>query len=167
MLKAVFPVTFVASFLVSILVAPPIYAQQVAATQDVSGDSTEIPSEVPGICQLHNYSGYLVVDETGNLVELGNYCQRQVARSTPQISRFWQAFEATANLRAIEVANQLGREEVVAYGTTICPFLEQGGSVQELRQIQSDGELPSDFEAAVMVAAINTYCPTYQSEIGR
>ncbi|HEY9663624.1 MAG TPA: DUF732 domain-containing protein, partial [Allocoleopsis sp.] len=72
-----------------------------------------------------------------------------------------------ANARAIEVENELGQEDVVAYGSVICPFLDQGGTLAELRQIQGDGNLPRDFEVAVTVAAINTYCPAHVAELGR
>lgn len=126
------------------------------------------PTEVAtGICGLYNREGYLVVDESGNLINMQDYCQRQHDRSVPAISQFWRAFTATANARAIEVANELGQEDVVAYGSVICPFLDQGGTLAELRQIQGDGNLPRDFEVAVTVAAINTYCPAHVAEIGR
>jgi hypothetical protein len=128
-----------------------------------------------GICGLYNHSGYLVVNETGNLVDMVEYCQQQRehqqsqanAQRSPLASEFWRTFAATANAEAQQVATTLGPEEVMAYGTTICPFLQQGGTLPELRQIQTDGNLPSNFETAVTVAAIYTYCPSYRSELGR
>lgn len=132
-----------------------------AIAQDASLQAT-------GICGLYNHSGYLVVNEAGQLVNVVDYCQEQRAHRTPSgSSAFWRAFDATANSEARAVATTLGSDEVVSYGTTICPFLEQGGTLQELRQIQLDGDLPSSFETAVTVAAIQSYCPSYRSELGR
>jgi hypothetical protein len=131
-----------------------------------------------GICGLYNHSGYLVVDETGNLVDMAGYCQQQAHRRSqttsqpdPQqatiASAFWRTFDMTANAEAQQMATTLGRDEVMAYGATICPFLQQGGTLQELRQIQTDGNLPSSFETAVTVAAIYSQCPAHRSELGR
>jgi hypothetical protein len=132
-----------------------------------------------GICGLYNHSGYLVVDETGNLVDMVEYCQQQQIHQRSQVesqqsavestaaSSFWRTFETTANAEARQMAATLGREEIMDYGTTICPFLQQGGTLHELRRIQTDGNLPSNFETAVTVAAIHTYCPAYRSELGR
>ncbi|WP_416666437.1 hypothetical protein [Egbenema bharatensis] len=146
-----------------ISVAPALASAQPALNASVSG-----------VCGLNNRSGYLIVDEAGNLVDLVDYCRRhqnqlesRILPSTPGSSAFWQAFEASASPEAIVVADSLGAEEVVAYASTICPFLEQGGSLPELRQIQGDGHLPTSFEVAVTYAAINTYCPAFRSEIGR
>jgi hypothetical protein len=137
---------------------------------------------VPGICGLNQRSGYLVVNEAGNLVDLVDYCRQQanqveqiqrtqqmqqMQQTDPRSALFWQAFEAGASPEAIVVANSLGSDEVFAYGSAICPFLEQGGSLRELRQIQGDGNLPTSFEVAVTVAAIDTYCPRFRSEVGR
>jgi hypothetical protein len=134
---------------------------------------------VPGICGLNSRSGYLVVDESGNLVDLVEYCRQRSANveqlqqtqsyssTEPQSIAFWQAFEAGASPEAIVFANSLGSDAVFAYGSAICPFLEQGGSLRELRQVQGDGNLPTSFEVAVTVAAIDTYCPKFRSEIGR
>lgn len=157
MLKAVCTLTLLV-LPITTLISP------VSLAQNAPNASTEVAI---GVCGLYNRAGYLVVDESGNLVSMGDYCQRQHDRSAPAISRFWEAFTATASSKAIEVANSLGQEEVVTYGTTICPFLEQGGSLSELRQIQDDGDLPRDFEVAVTIAAIHTYCPVYSSQLGR
>jgi hypothetical protein len=131
-----------------------------------------------GICGLYNHSGYLVVDEAGNLVDIAEYCQRQADRqlhtnlpNDPQLaavaSEFWRTFEMTASAEAQQMAAELGRDEVLAYGATICPFLQQGGTLRELRQIQTDGNLPSSFETAVTVAAIYSQCPAHRAELGR
>lgn len=134
----------------------------------------EASLQATGICGLYNHSGYLVVNEAGQLVNVMDYCQNQQAQQAqpepqaiPRTSAFWQAFAATADSEARAVATTLGSDQVIAYGTTICPFLNQGGTLQELRQIQLDGNLPSGFETAVTVAAIQAYCPAYRSELGR
>jgi hypothetical protein len=127
----------------------------------------DLNATLSGVCGLNNRSGYLIVDEAGNLVDLVDYCRRHQDQSDPRSSSFWQTFEASASPEAIVVATSLGSEGVMAYAATICPFLEQGGSLSELRQIQGDGHLPTSFEAAVTFAAIDTYCPTFRSEIGR
>jgi hypothetical protein len=172
MLKAV--CTLTALFL-------PVFFPVFTLAQTAS-NPTSSPPNVPGVCGLNHRSGYLVVDESGNLVDLVEYCrqrsdqveqlqQTQSDSSTDphdsQSIAFWQAFEAGASPEAIVFANSLGSDEVFAYGSAICPFLEQGGSLRELRQIQGDGNLPTSFEVAVTVAAIDTYCPRFRSEIGR
>lgn len=135
-----------------------------ATAQDTSLQAT-------GICGLYNHSGYLVVNEAGQLVNVVDYCQNQQAQQAqqtpPENSAFWRAFATTASSEARAVATTLGSDEVIAYSTTICPFLDQGGTLQELRQIQLDGELPSGFETAVTVAAIQAYCPAHRSQLGR
>jgi hypothetical protein len=154
------------SLLVSMAFAPNAVAQEGVAPATDAELAT-------GICGLYDRSGYLVVDQAGRLVDTVEYCQQQPPRSSPEPGAeaaavdFWQVFAATANAEARQLATALGTEEVLSYGTTICPFLQQGGTLQALRQVQGDGELPSNFEIAVTVAAIHTYCPTYQSELGR
>jgi Protein of unknown function (DUF732) len=56
---------------------------------------------------------------------------------------------------------------VISYGETICPLLNEGKTMQQVRQIQVEGGLPASFDAAVNVAAINTYCPQHSPQIGR
>ena len=151
---------FKAVNVLTVLCLPIVISVSPALAQDPSLQAT-------GICGLYNHSGYLVVDEAGRLVNVVDYCQNQrEQQTTPETSAFWQAFEATANSQARATATALGPDEVVAYGSTICPFLDQGGTLDELRQIQLDGDLPSGFETAVTVAAIQTYCPTYRSALG-
>jgi hypothetical protein len=114
-----------------------------------------------GVCQLYNLSGYAAVDATGHLVILSQYCSSQRATANPEGERFWQEFRTAASKETNAFVKTLEPEKVVAYGTTICPFLEHGGTVQELRQLQTDGTLPYGFETAVTTAAIHTYCPAY------
>lgn len=158
------------------LLLSPVFAYSLPAkAQTTDTESANIQTtntqataiQTDGICGLYNRSGYLVVDETGNLVDVVEYCSHLRDQAEPRASAFWQTFESTATSDAIAVANTLNPDAVVEYGASICPFLEQGGSLRELRQIQGDGELPSDFEVAVTIAAIYTYCPTYRSELGR
>ncbi|HEY9639789.1 MAG TPA: DUF732 domain-containing protein [Coleofasciculaceae cyanobacterium] len=126
----------------------------------------EFTQDALGVCRLYNLSGYSAINADGTLINLTRYCQQQqVQRSTNY--PFWQSFLAVADQKTVDYAQTLGQQEVTAYGSTICPFLQNGGTLEQLRQIQVSGELPSGFEVAVAVAAINTYCPTYQSEIGR
>lgn len=129
--------------------------------------SQEAQTAVPGICSVYRQAGYLIVDETGNLVALTDYCRHQEDLLPTHTNRFWQAFTETADQEALDIANTLTPEEVVSYGSSICPFLEQGGTLQDLRSLQGDGDLPSGFEVAVTVAAIHAYCPTYRSQLGR
>jgi hypothetical protein len=152
---------FKAVYVLTGLVLPIVVPTSLALAQDAS-------LQARGICGLYNHSGYLVVNEAGQLVNVTDYCQEQRQQhAAPETSAFWRAFEATASAEARAAAATLGSEQVVAYGSTICPFLDQGGTLQELRQIQLDGNLPKGFETAVTVAAIQTYCPAHQSELGR
>lgn len=142
----------------------------------ISSPALAQPIESPnlGICGLHYYSGLTVIDRTGQVVSLEEYCASlpsptllieapPVDGATP----FWQAFLRAASPAAVEFANSVGQPAVVTYGATICPYLQDGGSMQELRQIQSQSAIPQSFEVAVTIAAIHTYCPDYRSQIGR
>jgi hypothetical protein len=119
------------------------------------------------LCPLHNLSGYSAIDASGNLINLRQYCQSQQEMAKPNHAPFWQAFLAAAAPAAIDYARTLNADAVFAYSETICPFLENGGTLNQLRQIQGSGTLPSEFEVAVTSAAIQTECPAYQSELGR
>jgi Protein of unknown function (DUF732) len=120
-----------------------------------------------GICPLSNLSGYSAIDIEGNLVNLIAHCQGVSNTSELRHNAFWDSFVKTADDEAIAYANTSGRVEVTAYGNTICPFLQNGGTLAELRQVQSDQSFPPTFEVAVTKAAIQTYCPTHQAEIGQ
>jgi Protein of unknown function (DUF732) len=153
MLKILRPVVFVGSILLSTVVFPQLLAAQ------------EFTQDRLGVCPLYNLSGYSTIDVHGNLVNLTEYCQglSQETRG----DQFWDSFVDAADGEAIAYADTIGRTEVTAYGDTVCPFLKNGGTLEELRQVQGDQDLPSGFDVAVTVAAIHTYCPTYQAEIGR
>jgi hypothetical protein len=159
MLKPIRSIIFLGSVVLSALggILP-------AHAQDVSTQTTV------GICGLYYVSGRSVVDSSGRMVSLVDYCRVQVAAADApgtEGEAFWQAFVAAASPRALEFAQSVGREKVIAYGSTICPYFQGGGTMQELRRTQSRGSIPVGFEAAVTVAAINTYCPEYRSEVAR
>jgi Protein of unknown function (DUF732) len=119
------------------------------------------------MCASYNASGYMIVDPYGRLVNLRDYCNTQKAEGSPQQSQsFWEQFVKWADADAIAFANNLDRQDVVAYGATICPFLQNGGSLSDLRQLQADAQLPTGFESAITAAAVNTYCPGYRSAVG-
>lgn len=113
-----------------------------------------------GICPLYNLSGYSTIDLQGNLVNLTAYCQGVSNTSEIRNNDFWRNFVEVADNEAIAYAETYGRTEVNAYGNTICSFLQNGGTLAELRQVQSDQSFPPTFEIAVTMAAIETYCPT-------
>ena len=127
----------------------------------------DYPPGTLGICRMAPLTGRVAIDHSGNLLVLSDYCRSQHDQLDDQAEHFWQNFIKSAGSEAIDFAHTLDRQSVVAYGTTICPFLENGGTLPELRQLQSDTRLPSTFETAVTLAAIYTYCPAYRSEIGR
>ena len=162
MLKLLMPSTLrvITKGMVLISISLAAIAPSPALAQD------KFAQDALGLCGLYNLSGYSAVNAAGVLVNLTQYCQQQQMQEAA-IAPFWQAFVAAASQKTVAYAQGLGQQEVAAYGTTICPFLENGGTLDQLRQIQGSGELASGFEAAVVVAAVNTYCPTYQSEIGR
>ena len=139
------------------VLAHPVLAQE----------QVEVVHDPLGLCNLYPLSGHAIIDTSGNLVTLPQYCQalREIEKSGS--SPFWQAFLAAGNREAIAFAHTLEQKEVIAYSQTICPFLQGGGTLDDLRRIQSGGELPAEFEVAITIAAINVYCPAYRSEIGR
>lgn len=141
--------------LVSTVIFPPWLAAQ------------EFAQDRLGICPLYNLSGYSTIDIQGDLVNLTAYCQGWSNASEMRSNDFWESFVETADDEAIAYANSSGRVEVTAYGNTICSFLKNGGTLAELRQVQSDQSFPPTFEVAVTTAAIQTYCPTYPVEMGQ
>ncbi len=141
-------------------------------------EATEVPPDFLGICGISNYSGRWIIDSSGRLIDLSEVCARRLAAQEAQEAvvvavtstdgnLFWQAFLNVASPEAIAFARNTGQPAVVEYGTTICPLLQTGNSMQDVRAIQLQGGLPPAFDAAVNVAAINTYCPQYQAQIGR
>lgn len=119
----------------------------------------------PGICRFYNLSGYLAVAADGQLVPLEPYCEQQHNWVWYEESKFWQRFRDAASGETLSFAQTLDRHEIEAYALSICPFLEDGGTLAELQQIQADDRLPPAFEQAITVAAVRTYCRQYRSQI--
>lgn len=140
----------------------------------VRAQASEAVSPDPyGICSVGELGGRSIV-QAGQLVTLNEYCQQpvQIAEQQapppdPTQNAFWQAFLTVASPAAIEYSESLDRQQLLAYSTTICPFLSSGGSLQQIRSVQVQSGLPAAFDAAVNVAAIHTYCPQYVNQIGR
>lgn len=138
-------------------------------------DDEDAPPVDLGICGIHYYSGLSIVDSRGRTVSVEEYCETlslspQAIVNFPTEENdlaFWQAFLVAASPTAMEFANAAGSAKVIEYGRTICPFLRSGNSMDDLRQKQAEGQTPPSFEAAVAVAAVNTYCTEYRPEIGR
>ncbi|NEQ26263.1 MAG: hypothetical protein F6K28_45940 [Microcoleus sp. SIO2G3] len=127
-----------------------------------------------GICSVGELGGRSIVNSAGQLVRLNEYCQQQVQITEQQIpppdpneNAFWQAFRAVASPAALEFSESIDRQQLIAYSTTICPFLASGGTMQQVRAVQVQSRLPAAFDAAVNVAAIHTYCPQFTNQIGR
>lgn len=157
-------------FLIFPVLAQPALAQPSPAQPDYSATPA-------GVCRLYNLAGYSVINESGNLEPIADYCDRQVAvlnaqaaiaaaQAQPHAREFWQNFRSTASLAALDYAATLDPEAVLSYSQQICPFVKQH-SLPDLRQLQADRQLFPAFEVAVTVAAIQTYCPTYQTQLGR
>ncbi|HEY9700260.1 MAG TPA: hypothetical protein V6D10_23600 [Trichocoleus sp.] len=141
--------------------------EQMAPVAPPARDEAAYPPGTLGICHLAPLAGRVAVDSSGNLLVLSDYCRSQHDQLDAQAEQFWQRFVANANAETMTFARTLDRQSVVTYSTTICPFLENGGTLSELRQLQADNHLPVAFEVAITLAAIHTYCPAYRSEIGR
>lgn len=146
---------------------------QPAIAQDSDDDEVQV---VPvtgfiGVCELNTLSGLTFIDEeTGEVRILADYCPTETATRlslSEEGEEFWRAFLSVASPNAIEFASKANRQEVANYGATVCVVMDEGSSLQEVRQLQLEGGLPASFDAAVNVAAINTYCPEYRGEIGR
>jgi hypothetical protein len=166
-LSFAFKAAFISSLIGSLSWAEPVLAESDMPVISESIQAEEVGLDQLRLCPLHNLSGYSAIDAAGNLINLNQYCQSQQQMAQPNRTPFWQTFLATADPEAIAYARMLNHEAVFAYGEAICPFLESGGTVGQLRQIQTGGTLPSSFEVAVTIAAIQTHCPIYQSEFGR
>jgi Protein of unknown function (DUF732) len=148
-------ITLMGITLLSTAIFPPLLAAQ------------EFSHDRLGVCPLYNLSGYTTIDTQGNLISLTEYCQGLSNAPELRNDQFWNRFVDVADDDAIAYANTYGQKQVTAYGNTICPFLKNGGTLEELRQVQGDRQFPPTFDVAVTVAAIQTYCPTYQADLGR
>jgi len=144
-----------------------------AAATSRAGRDPEEPNL--GICGMYYLSGRAAIDASGQLILLEEYCQTYrahvLAASAPARDAtdlvFWQNFAAVATPEAMQYAQTQNLEAVLEYGATICPLITETGSLATVRRSQSDGNLPRSFEVAVTIASIYTYCPNYQSLLGR
>jgi Protein of unknown function (DUF732) len=153
------------------------FVQSAQAQQFGETPMLEIPVVVdstaptPGICgQIYNLSGRSTILPGGEFLRMVDYCaavRTSITTVSPEGEEFWQAFLMVASPEALRYAEAAGRDDVVAYGSSICPVLESGTSMTELRQLQEEGGLPVAFDSAVNVAAVNTYCSQYRSSLGR
>jgi hypothetical protein len=125
----------------------------------------EFQPGTPGVCRIYNLSGYMAMDQQGQVVPLSQYCEQQRNWAWYEPDDFWQEFRKVASAETITFAQSLTQARVEAYAQSICPFLEDGGTLQELAQMQTDAQLPADFEQAVTVAAVKTYCRQHRQQI--
>ncbi len=136
--------------------------------------SNSIVPDPYGLCSVREIGGRAIVNAQGQLITLNEYCQQQVQAieqqtPSPDLNHqaFWQAFLQVASPQAIEFSETIDRQQLLAYSTTICPFLSSGGTMQQIRAVQVQSRLPAAFDAAVNVAAVHTYCPQFSAQIGR
>ncbi len=136
----------------------------------------QVRADPTGLCAIPELGGMWVNDNTGQIVRLEELCQallpeRFISVSMAELSaqevEFWEAFLNVASPEAITFANQVSHQDVVDYGKSVCISLGRGDTMADVRKVQIEGGLPAAFDAAVNVAAINTYCPGYQYQIGR
>lgn len=118
-----------------------------------------------GICGIYNWSGYLAVAADGRIVTLRQYCQQQRNWVWYEEGRFWERFRDVATVETLAFTQTLDRNQVEAYALSICPFLAEGRTVQDLSQMQADQQLPDAFERAVTIAAVRTYCRRYRDQL--
>ncbi|MGF1498219.1 MAG: DUF732 domain-containing protein [Elainellaceae cyanobacterium] len=150
-------------------------------TVSAEGESL-LETDPTGLCLLGDLSGRWVEGASGRMMPLHEVCGRlpngegdaaaasedpAADAADPAKSMFWRAFLNAAGEEAIAFAEAIPVEDIVAYGTTICPMLEDGHTLQEVRTVQATSDLPASFDAAVNVAAIHTFCPQYATQIGR
>ncbi|MEB3359197.1 MAG: DUF732 domain-containing protein [Synechococcales bacterium] len=153
------------------------FLRPVAAQEEVA------PVDPTGLCLLGDLSGRWVEGASGRMMPLREICERspdevptspdpsppdpQAGAESSTQAVFWRAFLMAAGEEAIAFSEALPVADIVAYGTTICPMLDGGYTLQEVRTVQATSDLPAGFDAAVNVAAIHTFCPKYATQIGR
>ena len=81
--------------------------------------------------------------------------------------QFFRIFLEAASPEAIAFSHSVEQAAIIEYGESICPLLQDGLTMDDIRSTQMQAGLPADFDAAVNVSAIHTYCPDYESQIGR
>jgi hypothetical protein len=143
----------------------PVRQEPFRITATSETEPPEFELGTPGICRFYNLSGYLALAADGQLVPLKPYCEQQRNWVWYEEGRFWQRFRDAATSETLTFAQTLNRHEIESYALSICPFLEDGGTLSELRQIQTDNRLPSEFEQAITIAAVRTYCRQYRSQL--
>jgi hypothetical protein len=119
----------------------------------------------PGVCRLYNLSGYLALHADGAMVSLEQYCQQQRNWLWHETDELWERFRDVATEATLAFAQTLDQDRVEVYAQSICPFLEAGGTLQALAEMQSDQQLPADFDRAITIAAVHTYCDHYRSAL--
>ncbi|MBW4467238.1 MAG: hypothetical protein KME07_17570 [Pegethrix bostrychoides GSE-TBD4-15B] len=147
------------------LLLPPELAQAAAKSIAPASETAAPPAfalNTAGVCWLYNLSGYLALDTEGEVVPLQPYCQQQHNWAWHEPAAFWQQFREVATAETLSYSQTLDQDEIEAYAQTICLFLESGGTVEQLTQIQSDQAFPDAFEQAVTLASVNSLCRQYR-----
>lgn len=139
------------------------------ASRQLAADSDQAPPEfdwtAPGVCRLYHLSGHMAIDSTGQVIGLRQYCRELQNWAWYEPSRFWRKFRRVATPEMLNFAQTLDRDSVEAYGQSICPFLQNGGTMQELTQLQANQQFPTGFEQAIIAASVRSYCPEYRSQL--
>lgn len=192
--SAVSKASIVLGVWIGLAIAPiyPAMAENPNARQKEAQDETPEVVATPGLCRLGDEaSGRWVQDSSGQLVPLSQICDDPDAWAdyvtsfddelaaidslpdstepgmlTPD-QEFWLRFRRVASSEALDYAQSLPISDVIDYGQTLCPLLEDSMTMDDVREAQIEAGLPADFDAAVNVAAIHTYCPQHITQIGR
>lgn len=152
-----------ASAFATLLLAPAAASAPAAET----AAPPEFNPGTVGICRLYNLSGYLALDAEGRILPLRPYCQQQRNWAWHEPKEFWQRFREVATVEAVNYSQTLDQQAIDAYAQSICPFLEAGNTLEQLTQIQANRPFPADFERALTVAAVDTYCQQHRDPKGR
>lgn len=168
LLKFTRPLVLLTAMLTLIGLAAPVQADD-----DEEPEQLRLIQDFLGVCGYYDLSGRWITGEDGEIIELEELCLARRASISAAIATntlsdpFWDAFQDVASPTALAFAEDLERQDVLEYGATVCPLLESGNTMQDVRAIQVRGGLPASFDAAINVAAINVYCPEYRDYIGR
>ncbi|MEM9449837.1 MAG: DUF732 domain-containing protein [Cyanobacteria bacterium P01_E01_bin.6] len=145
------------------------YASDHAPIQDDAAGLCSMVSTQPGRWVTDGFAGMLPLDEVCTFQDDVN---RDGALSDSQLrarfdEQFWQMFLQAASPEAIAFSQGVEQSAVIEYGRTICPLLNDGITMDDVRTTQRQSGLPADFDAAVNVSAIHIYCPEHDRQIGR
>lgn len=135
------------------------------STRQLQQEPPEFELGTPGVCRLYNLSGYLAMNADGQMVPLKQYCQQQRSWVWYETDELWERFRDIAAEETIAFTQTLNQDRAEAYAQSICPFLEEGGTLQELAEIQADQQFSAGFEQAITIAAVRTYCPQYRANL--